>query len=243
MLTSLLFIGALWSDVVTQNCMNIPEDANIVGVAVSRDEKEFLYCEYFYLDQSNNQAMVDYVDQQGNKFAKKIVKYENDQLRPDVTQEDFRIGELRKVWRNDKNFIVSYRKNSSKKKNIQNLEVNNVDIVDAGFDAYIRENWDALVKGESLSAGFASVPHLKTIALRLNAKKMSDCPEPSQKGEYKCFWVNIDNMLLRLFTGKLRLVYNNKKQLIIFEGIVNIKSEKGKNQNAEIRYDYAGYSQ
>jgi hypothetical protein len=51
--------------------------------------------------------------------------------------------------------------------------------------------------------------------------------------------VEIDNWLLRLFAPKLKVRYDKKKQHIItYEGLSNIKDERGKNQNVTITYKY-----
>jgi len=53
------------------------------------------------------------------------------------------------------------------------------------------------------------------------------------------FEIEIDNWFLRLFAPKLKLLYDRqKKRLLQYEGLSNLKNEKGDMMNVQIKYKY-----
>lgn len=239
---SALLIMALQSVAIPPNCIfDNAQKPIILGVAkASAAANDVLYCEFHY-QTDDKHWQVDYV-KDGKKIATKTVVYSASLFAPDIEQKDYRSGELRaaKLPKFSKTlpsgWLTSYQENAKKTLKTKTINADEVAVIDAGFDHFIRAQWDNLHNQPYVSFGFLSIPHLKALTLRVSLKNLNDCP--SVENAAACFSVAADSRLLRLFVGDIRLVYNANKQLIIFDGVVNIQDENAKSQQAVIRYFY-----
>jgi hypothetical protein len=231
----MLLTAAMWPDSVTEHCT--PFDQTLmVGVATSLNGS-FLYCEL--VDQPSPQELkVAYVKDK-KVFASKALNYTTDPKMPSVFQKDFRFGEIRQADATEQKIILHYQGNTSKKNTSASIATIDVDVIDAGFDNFVRIHWDELQSGKTLSINFASIAHLKALPLRVTSQPIEKCRKEAtpEKSDY-CFYVEIDNAFLRILLGNIKLTYDQQHRLEEFNGVVNILSEKESNQTATIHYYY-----
>jgi len=235
MLASVLIASALWPSTVMQQC-SPNDEASIVGIAHSPAGK-FLYCEHIEITSERGLNIV-YLNN-GKQFAEKHIHYTENPATPSVKQIDSRSGEVRVATINQQNLELKYQ--ASKKEKIQRTDIAlaEVDVVDAGFDYFIRQHWDELQAGEVLPVNFASIAHQKVLPLRVRMLPVQKCTDDFNfLQQHHCYFVEVDNALLRLVLGNIKLIYNEQHQLINFNGVVNIEDEKGSAQSASIRYYY-----
>jgi len=236
MLASMLLTAAIWPSAVTEYCSPLDKTL-MVGVAKAPNGN-FLYCEL--VDQvSQHELRIDYVKDK-KAFASKELKYSADKTKPSVLQKDFRFGEIRQAEVAEEKIKLHYRASSDKKNSSATIARKNVDVIDAGFDNFVRTQWDELQSGKTISINFASIAHLKALPLRISSQPLDKCdrdvnttPSPNY-----CFYVEIDNAFLRMLLGNIKLVYDHQRRLEEFNGVVNILSEKKSNQTATIHYYY-----
>lgn len=232
MIASLALTAALWPAAVTQHCS--PGDSVVMAGVARSSSGEFLYCEMVSRP-TDHQLRVDYTHH--NKlFATKQLSYGQSLKMPDVLQEDFRSGELREAKLIDNQVMLKYQSNRQKKAGEAHIPANRADVIDAGFDNYVRLHWDELVSGTIVPINFASMAHLKVLPLRIRYKPLAIC-EPLVNTGF-CFQVEIDNPLLRLVLGNIKLLYDQQHRLQKFDGIVNLNDADGNNQKAVIHYYY-----
>ncbi len=115
-------------------------------------------------------------------------------------------------------------------------------MLDAGFNDFVQLHWDKLVAGNALSVNFGSIAHQKTLPLLISAKPTAKCENIINKGAGPapfCFMVEIDNVILRMLIGNIKLTYDNQHRLEEFNGTVNIQDEKQESQSAIIHYYYS----
>ncbi|RYY75145.1 MAG: hypothetical protein EOO52_12655 [Gammaproteobacteria bacterium] len=237
MLISTLFAAAIWPVTVTRDC-EPNADTSVVGVA-KNESGNILYCEFFN-EADENSLKINYVAN-GKIFAEKSLRFSEYPFLPVVTQHDFRDGERRQADVSEQHVQLRYQANSHKKIDTAVIPLKNVDILDAGFDNFIRANWDDLKLGKTLSVNFASIAHLKTLPLRVRSQPLEKCSVKVEKqSSTTCIFVEIDNALLRIILGNIKLLYDDKKRLSEFNGIVNIQDDKQANQKAIIHYFYRG---
>lgn len=232
----MLLTAAMWPSSVTDYCS--PADETLmIGVATTSTES-FLYCE-LVRQSSAHELEIDYVKDK-KKFASKEIKYMIDKTIPSVFQKDFRFGEIRQADTTEKEITLHYQANSTKKNISANIARKDVDVIDAGFDNFIRIHWEELQTGKILSINFASMAHLKALPLRISSQPLAKCGRNSSKAQSTnyCFLVEIDNAFLRMLLGNIKLIYDQQHRLEEFNGVVNILSEKESNQTAKIRYYY-----
>lgn len=241
MISSLLLAAALWPATATQHC--VPSEQNIIVGVAYNPEGEFLYCEL--ISKPNDKTIeIDYTRNQ-KIFARKKLSYGNNPLMPEVKQKDERSGELRQTENKGQELIIQYQPNSHKKMATATFSIDQADIVDAGFDNYIRKSWEDLSTGQILSVNFASIAHQKVLPLRISARPLEKCQaQAAEKEQASCFFVEIDNAFLRLLLGNIKLVYDQHHRLQKFDGVVNINDDKESTQHATIYYFYQqDYSQ
>ena len=236
----MLFVGCVLMPIlVIAEPLCSDDNASIVGAALDEKTQEFLYCErYYQLDESH--WRVDYHD--GNKLiVQKTLDYSLGLASPMVVQKDLRSGELRVVAVSDglTHWQVKYRANTDEEKEVADVSRGSDQVVDAGFDAFVRQKWDDVIADSAIVFNFLSIPHLRTIPLRATRIDMAGCEALNvQIEDGICIRVEANNRLLRFFVDRLTLLYDSKKRLRAFNGPVNIQSDAAKTQKATIVYQY-----
>ena len=236
MLASMLLTAAIWPSAVTEYCSPLDKTL-MVGVAKAPNGN-FLYCEF--VDQiSQHELRIDYVKDK-KVFASKELKYATDTTKPSVLQKDFRFGEVRQAEVTEEKIKLYYQESSDKKNSSATIARKDVDVIDAGFDNFVRINWKELQSGKTLSINFASMAHLKALPLRISSQPLEKCGKDVNKtrSTYYCFYVEIDNTFLRMLLSDIKLTYDQQQRLEQFNGVVNILSDKESNQTAKIHYYY-----
>ncbi|GGY75456.1 hypothetical protein GCM10011613_21210 [Cellvibrio zantedeschiae] len=235
MLASLILAATLWPASVTQQCKP-SESSIVVGIATSQSG-QFLYCEQMER-LSEHQLLVNY-SYNFKIFAEKKIDYGENPATPAVEQRDFRSGELRKANINQQILNLQYQANTHKKIERADIPLEQVDVIDAGFDYFIRQHWDELQAGKVLSVNFASMPHLKVLPLRIRKQAPAKCAEKAAPAsESNCYWVEVDNAVLRLVLGNIKLTYDQQRRLTTFKGVVNLEDNNESTQTANISYYY-----
>lgn len=236
MLISALLTAAIWPVDVTKDC-EPNADSIMVGVA-KNEEGKLIYCEL--VSQLSEQSIkVSYLTK-GKVFAEKILHFSTGPLTPSVIQKDFRVGEVRQADVSEKNVSLHYQASTHKKTNTAVIPLQKIDILDAGFDNFIRGNWEQLQAGKTLSVNFASMLHLKTLPLRISIQPLDKClSKPDENATLKCFIIEVDNSLLRMLLGNIKITYDKQRRLHEFNGVVNIQDDNQGDQKAIIRYFYS----
>jgi hypothetical protein len=232
MIASLALAAALWPATVTQTCQ--PGQETLIAGIAKNTEGDFLYCE-MVARSASDKLHIQYT--RGNQlFATKELFYGHSVKMPDVLQTDSRSGEVRKANLVDNQLILQYQPNSHKKLAKVTLTASEAEVVDAGFDNYIREHWSEIDSGKIAHIDFASIAHLKVLPLRIRKQPLATCSHTPTEGF--CFVVEIDNSILRLLLGNIKLLYDTQHRLQKFEGVVNLNNDKEGNQKAIIHYYY-----
>ncbi len=202
------------------------------GFASKPETGELVYCEY-HLPADGDRRTVLYYAPQGVRIGEKqIVGIERST--PEVMQRDFRHGEERKVSRGTNVLEMSYRETGEGAYENAVVPDDAVDVVDAGFDVFIRRHWRGLISGQTVTFRFALPPHGRAVTLR--AQRV---PCAAQWMDALCIKVDLAQPLLRLFAGALNLIYDRPgRRLRVFEGISNLLDEQGSSQRVRIEYDY-----
>lgn len=238
MIVSLAAAALLWPATITDHCQP-PNDTKMVGVAQDNNGK-FLYCEIIS-QTSNNQLHINYTRSE-KIFATKDLTFSSSPFTPEVKQADSRSGEKREATIDGKNVVLKYQETQKKKMETTSISLKDLDIVDAGFDNFVRARWDELASGKIIPVGFASIAHQKVLPLRISIKPLEKCVQkPADKTSQPqvCIWVDIDNVFLRMLLGNIKLIYDQQHRLQKFDGVVNLQSDSQDNQNAVIHYFYS----
>ncbi|MCL6416036.1 hypothetical protein MIB92_10260 [Aestuariirhabdus sp. Z084] len=236
-------------------------EVSIIGLATNPDNGEIRYCEHHYIENNSSfgeppelttsqashtesstthKVRIEYRGIDHNLFAVKQLNYlDNDFARPEVYQQDLRQGEVRQAqWVDPKRLLLSYRANRNETQEELVLNEQNVSVIDAGFDHFVRAHWQQLIDSESLPLGFASPVHQRNLSLRVRLLAMEECTVPKHPKAQYCFWVEADSAWLRWLLEPLVLQYDQQKRLVRYRGIVNLVDHEGAAINANIDYRY-----
>jgi len=246
-LLSLLVSVSVYSNLpqtLSEDICSTKLNADIVGTALDKKTGKFLYCEYHFFDAENARSTVEYTDFQQTLIVKKELDYSDSLLSPNVRQTDFRHGEKRLVssQTGKSGYLLQYLGPNANSQNMQEKLINKTSslVIDAGFDHFIRQQWEILVKGEPAKMSFAVLPSLRIVKLTTRLKKKTRCGgQLYDQQKYYCFYVNPSTSIVAWLVKPITLLYDKtSQQLLNYTGLVNITSDRGKSLRAVITYRY-----
>lgn len=208
-----------------------------IGEAYSISNEELLYRETHCQSDDKLHREVLYKNPDGESIAYKSLDYRNGFMVPSFKQTNFQTNEETRVTLDDEKVTLSFT-DANREQTLETLtNKNSADlpmVIDAGFDAYIRQNWDSLVAGQSQSFQFPLASRLTLIELQVSESSCSFQSDNSQ-----CFKLEMSNWLYRMLTSPIELGYDRtQKQLIRYRGLSNIEDENGTGLDVDIRYYY-----
>jgi|GEM_PF-535270 len=238
------FANAL-SPVPIASICDLSSGANVIGLALDRESKAPLYCEYHFDEYQGDflsRSVVKYRGIDKQQFAEKTVDFSVSSLAPNVIQRDTRQGEVRTLnySAEDQRFLLEYKKNNETDKKSASVKKNKLpsQVADAGFDVFIKEKWSPLLFGQSVDLAFLSPVHTRGFTLSVRIDKTKTCGSISyDTGQSVCFTVTPKSSLLKLFAKPLNLLYSrDTRQLEVFSGVVNLVDDQGDSKVASIYY-------
>jgi hypothetical protein len=204
------------------------------GTATAKASNEFLYGErheLHYRDGAPAERIVLYTCRDGSAFARKTVTYV-DPLAPDFLLEDASNGMREGVRSVGNGRAVFFRANSHVPEKALVLAGTRDLVADAGFDEFIRANWQKLVTGKSLTLPFLVPSRLDKVGFRVRHAR-SD---------------RLDGILVEVFrldvSGLLGWVapaidvfYDAQQHVLMrYAGISDLRDASGNNYQAEINF-------
>ncbi|WP_426416224.1 hypothetical protein [Aestuariirhabdus sp. LZHN29] len=227
-------------------------DAAVIGLATDPNTGVLQYCEHHYkiVAESTKQppppyslpaeeVRVEYRSADEKLMAVKLLNYQGENhAKPWLYQIDLRQGEVRQVeWLNNQ-LLLSYRPLEQRPFEQKSLPAQQVDIVDAGFDHFIRRHWNVLLMGETVSSRFASPLHLQPLSLRVRTHPLNECGAPLHPKAAYCLWVEADSLWLRWLLQPLQLQYDVQQRLVRYRGVVNLVDAQGEPMTVNLDYRY-----
>ena len=108
-------------------------------------------------------------------------------------------------------------------------------VIDAGFDYFIRENWQDLLASKQLKFYFLAPVRQSLVKLRMQQKPCSYGSDT-----HVCFSINPANWIVRLLLDPIELGYDrHTQQLSRYRGLANISDADGNGFRVDIHYSYS----
>ncbi|NQX88729.1 MAG: hypothetical protein HRT77_08690 [Halioglobus sp.] len=206
--TLLVLLGLLFSE----NISWAQQPSYALGNAYDRDSGKLLYSEQHACDTINRQCIVLYKDTAGNVIAEKELDYTFHNSSPALVMVDYR---------RDTEVIIPFSGASDL-------------VVDAGFDNFVREQWDSLIAEKAVRFRFRVIGFDSPLNMKVVSIPNSHCSDSQL-----CLSVNIDSWLLRNFVDPIQLYYSREdRTLQRYSGVSNLKEENGASMQVDIFYDY-----
>lgn len=187
---------------------------------------QLLYRESHWL-QANGERLVLYRCATGEPFARKYVS--DGSPAPDFELVDARDGYREGVRTRDgqREIFTQARTGASERR--KSLPSRSQQIIDAGFDAYIRQQWNALTPANPRQVAFVLPSRLDTLAFKLEPRAPRDPAERS-------FRLSLDAWYGAAIPGITVTYAQPSRHLLRFEGIGNIRDDKGDYPSVRIEF-------
>lgn len=207
--------------------------------AYDRNTGKFIYTEMhseIWVGGKHAGSEINYLGPDGKVLASKTIRYGARRAAPDFKFEDKRTGYLEAAyWSGQSSMEFWKRENPGDQVRQVRLNAPTSDtVVDAGFDYFIRENWERLMQQDVL-VHFAVPARHSFFDFRIQRAN-----RPASNPALVLFDVRIANPLLNLLVDKITVGYDrNSRRLMTYEGLSNISDENGKSRAARIVFDYS----
>lgn len=215
------------------------EDYVVSGSAYDVDSNQLIYRELYTGMNGNKEVTVNYVKPDGNTFATKILTYKGEATQPEFELNDKRDGEKTSAQFTAGRLVLSHSLNyATNEKTIMN---NATLVIDAGFDAFIQQNWAKLTSGKNMTFDFALPTRMAVVKLEAREIDPKDSPAFSAEDPkgWHYFKIAPANKFKAIFADSIYLAYSGQdKYLMRFYGRSNLDSDKGKPQDVRIEYEY-----
>jgi len=226
-------LALLWASAVSAAA----PDYRLFAIGEARDPAggTLLYREYHLEATSEPLKVVEYRLPDGALIASKTLLPGMDAAAPAFMQLDLRSGELLSARWQEQALALTHRADEGAAAETRTLAPPAAMplVIDAGFDAFVRQQWDTLRSGKSIEFGFA-LPGRKTL-VTLRAQETT-CADGDG---LTCFRIEPANALLRLVAEPIELAYRSADQrLAHFHGIANIQPPAEVQGAVSISYTY-----
>ena len=198
-----------------------------VGVARAKEDASVQYVEHHqYLE--TGEHLVTYFTSSGELLATKRLTYPGLPQHPRIEQADFtRDATVTAMAEDGKLRVVN---STSGTEDSFQLPLNENTIVDAGFDSFIRENWESFDNGEPRVFRFAIAGQKRLLSVDLTRESLS--------ADGALFSIRPRNFLVRLLVPEMRIYYDRERRLSVYEGMTNLKLTPGLPKNVTISFNH-----
>jgi hypothetical protein len=108
-------------------------------------------------------------------------------------------------------------------------------VVDAGFDAFVKDNWESLLAGERKRFQFPFAARETVVELQIAS---ASCTYESETDQ--CFTLELGNWFFKMLAAPIELGYDSElRRLSRFRGVSNITDADGGGMVVDIRYRYS----
>ena len=222
---------------VTQQAYAKEVSVRVVGAAFDLDSTAPLYTETHCVSDNALTHDVLYRDMEQELIAHKVLNYSSGPLTPSFVQHNFYSQEVIAVELRQDQLIMTVKAAGNPEPQEFLFPVSQASmpiVIDAGFDNFVTQNWNALVGGQSKQFQFPFAARESLVDLRIKAARCSYSNETDQ-----CFILRLDNWLIGRLVSSIELGYDPVlKRLTRFRGLSNIGDAKGAGQSVDIRYRY-----
>jgi hypothetical protein len=228
------FIAALCAFFFSSFCLADTSFSKIVGSAYSVKTGALLYRET-HEKLSDEAYNVEYSEPDGRVFGHKKLDFSQSKMTPSFSQVNERNGEKIGVTQSGGKLNIVYQENRAAKEEKASVKLAAGMIVDAGFDAFIKQYWDALEAGKNMDIEYLVPSKQTTFSFRFSK---ASCVEGTADGA-QCFALTPVSWLVKLAVDPIVVAYDPAdKRLLRFTGRANICDEQGKYQTVDIQYHY-----
>lgn len=199
------------------------------GIAYSRHDGSLLYREthWLYRDGTLDRHLVLYSCADGVPFARKLLTESSSAAAPEFDFYDARLNYREGVSGTGPRRVVYAQGRGDAQAKQRELQLGVNDVVDAGFDDYLRSHWDMVTPGSPLRAAIVVPGRLATVPVLIADTGDGDT-------EVRNLRVQV-NAWYRLIAPSMKLDYRRAdRRLLEFQGIGTIRGADNRNLDVRI---------
>jgi len=213
------------------------------GTAYAAADGRVVYRELHYAapGQAGLSSRVEYKDPEGQVIVSKQLDFSRSLTAPAIDQLDLRTNTRIFTRYEDERLQAGYQRDADSALRTDTLQTRPELIVDAGFDPFVRAQWDALRAGRSVSAAFFVPSRLGTITVNIAPVAREECADV--QGDVLCLMVKPAGLLrvVGWFVEPARLAYDlDERRLLMFRGLSNLLDAQGEPQAVLVLFEYHG---
>ncbi len=210
----------------------------VTGKAFEPGSTTLLYIEEHYKVAETLHKVV-YLDPNRELVAEKLIDYSSNIFAPNVQVDDYRAKRATLIEHGEDVCEVSISDlDNSTEKSSSTFQPEEHDVMDAGFDNYVRKHWNQLTQGETVKFRFMLPLRDSTIGLKLKPRQCEGNAIDAGASEL-CFRISPANWLISALAAPIDLVYERDTQrLLRFIGQGQLPDAKGKSMEVDLRYEY-----
>lgn len=206
-----------------------------VGLAMGYTDGRRLYDEEHLLKMQGADVLervVLYRCPDGEPFARKHMRTGAAPLQPTFEMQDARLGYVEGFQAIEQGWEVYFQRAADRPRDSERLEVPAEGVVDAGFDAFVRQRWEALLSGKKLKIAFLVPSRLDFLDFKVqHLRAETEAGEPAQ-----VFRLALSGMLGWFVDGIDVWYADADRRLLRFDGLSNVRAPDGANYTARIRF-------
>ncbi len=211
----------------------------VSGSAYQLDTNKLLYREFFTPMDENREVRVDYARPDGKIFATKVLSYRGEVTQPEFEHHDQRDNERLAARFDTGRLMLAYDQEGYRQ---EKAIMDTADLViDAGLDAFIQQQWDALTSGKRVRFTYTFPYRLSTGRLQVREITVDRSPlaHASNPASWRYFMIEPANRFSAIFSDPIHLAYENDgRYLMRYYGRSNLDSDDKKHWNVRIEYEY-----
>lgn len=203
------------------------------GYAYATDGATLLYSEthWLYSDDGVPTRLVVYRCPDGRPFARKTLRDVDGASEPDFEFTDGRDGHREGVRRSAVGREVYWQERAGSPLQARQLEQGGDIVIDAGFDAFIRAQWNSISTAAPLKARLLLPSRFAALDVRIEDATTS----ADRAARQRRMQVRLDAWYAFALPA-MSLVYGEDRRLREFRGIGTIRDSRGRNQEVVIRF-------
>lgn len=197
-----------------------------VGIARNAQDQSIAYIEH-HQHLPSGHHLVSYFDQAGAVMVSKSITYPGLPQHPYVIQTDFTSG-----------MSVQTYTTATKIQMVRNLSgvvekfdfpLDNNTIVDAGFDNFLKDNWQRFKENKPQVFKLAVAGQENLLRVQVTKQRSTN---------NLAFTIKPKNFFIRLLVPEMQLQYASNGRLLAFQGLTNLNLPGGKNRKVEVKFNY-----
>jgi hypothetical protein len=166
-------------------------------------------------------------------IADKKVDFSKSTLHPDYKMEDKKSGRIESCTKIGNDFSLSFKKNKNEVLKSKTIAVPSPAVCDAGFSNVVKENFDKLLKGESVVINMIVPERFDYYSFRYTKVKNVKF---SGK-DAVLIKMESDNYIIRQLVDPMYLTFDvSTRKLLQYEGVSSISNEKGERYVVKLVY-------